>query len=334
MSDFGIHTIDTGFQRDGLVASHLLLENGHAAFIDVGVEPGIPVLLDALAGQGLATEQVDYVIVTHVHLDHAGAAGALLQVLPNARLVVHPRGARHMIDPSKLVAGATNISLKGDLTAAPGAGTAFTANGFLIAGATAVYGEEQMQQQFGQIVPVDAGRVIEADDGSMLDLAGRELLFLDTPGHARHHFCVCDHRSRGIFTGDTFGLSYRQLDTARGPFIMPTTSPVQFDPVAMHASIDRLMSLQPERVYLTHFGRVDKPAPLAAQLHRDIDDFVAMADAVRDEDNREEQLTIMMRSWLGARLEKHDVADVGKAVGFLEMDIGLNVSGLLCWLDQ
>lgn len=303
MSDFGIHTIDTGFQRDGLVASHLLVENGHAAFIDVGVEPGIPVLLDALAGQGLATEQVDYVIVTHVHLDHAGAAGALLQLLPNARLVVHPRGARHMIDPSKLVAGAT-----------------------------AVYGEEQMQQQFGQIVPVDAGRVIEADDGSMLDLAGRELLFLDTPGHARHHFCVCDLLSRGIFTGDTFGLSYRQLDTARGPFIMPTTSPVQFDPVAMHASIDRLMSLQPERVYLTHFGRVDKPAPLAAQLHRDIDDFVAMADAVRDEDNREEQLTIMMRSWLGARLEKHGVADVGKAVGFLEMDIGLNVAGLLCWL--
>jgi glyoxylase-like metal-dependent hydrolase (beta-lactamase superfamily II) len=303
MSEFGIHTIDTGFQRAGLVASHLLVEQGRAAFIDVGVEPGIPVLLDALDQQGLALEQVDYVIVTHVHLDHAGAAGRLMQQLPNARLVVHPRGARHMIDPSRLIAGAA-----------------------------AVYGEEHMEQQFGRIVPVDAGRVIEADDGSLLELAGRELLFLDTPGHARHHFCVCDHRSRGIFTGDTFGLSYRQLDTVNGPFIMPTTSPVQFDPVAMHASIDRLMSLHPERVYLTHFGRVDKPAPLAAQLHRDIDDFVAMADAVRNEDNREDQLTVMMRSWLGGRLEKHGISEIDKALEFLDMDVGLNVAGLLCWL--
>ena len=305
MPEFGIHVIDTGFMRPGFVASHLVIENGRAAFVDVGASPGIPRLMAALEGHGLSPDQVEWIIVTHVHLDHAGAAGRLLGLLPQARLLVHPRGARHMIDPSRLIAGAT-----------------------------AVYGEALMAERFGLIEAADPQRVVEGGDGSVITLGGREFLVLDTPGHARHHFCVCDSHSQGIFTGDTFGLSYRCLDTARGPFIMPSTSPVQFDPVALHASIDRLMGLRPQRMYLTHFGRVDDPAPLAGQLRRDIDDFVAMADAVRDEEQREPQLDILMRSWLRQRLDEHGVTDIDAALAFLDMDIGLNVQGLLCWLDQ
>src|SRR5690606_23693744 len=148
----------------------------------------------ALEAAGLTPADVDWLILTHVHLDHAGGAGELMACLPNARLVVHPRGARHMIDPSKLWAGAL-----------------------------AVYGEEEMQRSYGTLRPIPAERVVEAPDGHVVELAGRALRCLDTPGHARHHNAIHDEPSGCVFTGDTFGLSYRELDSARGPFVIPTT---------------------------------------------------------------------------------------------------------------
>ena len=132
----GIHVIDTGFERPRLDAAYLVVEKGRGAFIDCGVNHSVPHLLAALDGAGLAPKDVDWLILTHVHLDHGGGAGELLRHLPGARLVVHPRGARHMIDPSRLWAGAT-----------------------------AVYGEAEMQRSYGQLVPVAADRVVEAPDG-------------------------------------------------------------------------------------------------------------------------------------------------------------------------
>lgn len=212
----GIHVIDTGFVRPHLDAAYLIVEKGRGAFIDCGVNHSVPRLLAALADAGLAPGDVDWLILTHVHLDHAGGAGALMQQLPNARLVVHPRGARHMIDPSRLWAGAT-----------------------------AVYGEAEMQRSYGQLVPVAAERVVEAPDGHAVELAGRRLVCLDTPGHARHHNAIHDPASGCVFSGDTFGVSYREFDTAQGPFIVPATSPSELDPPALHRSIDRLVALQP-----------------------------------------------------------------------------------------
>src|SRR5690606_20245617 len=140
-------------------------------------------VMEALQARGLAAEDVAYVCVTHVHLDHAGGAGALMHRLPCARLVVHPRGARHMADPSRLVASAR-----------------------------AVYGEVEFARIYGDIRAVDAARIVEAPDGLVLELNSRPLRFLDTPGHARHHYCIFDEVSRSFFTGDTFGLSYREFD--------------------------------------------------------------------------------------------------------------------------
>ena len=193
----GIHTIDTGFQRPHFDAAYLVVENGRGAFVDCGTNHSVPAMLRALADAGLEPVSVDWLILTHVHLDHAGGAGELMSKLPNARLVVHPRGARHMIDPSQLVAGAA-----------------------------AVYGDAEMQRSYGMIRAVPAQRVVEARDGHVIDLAGRELVCVETPGHARHHNAVWDERSRSFFTGDTFGLSYREFDTDKGAFIVPTTSPV------------------------------------------------------------------------------------------------------------
>lgn len=305
---YGIHTIDTGFKRPGMVAAHALLHEGRAALVDVGVAPAAPRVLHALDALGVPRAAVDYILVTHVHLDHAGAAGLLMQALPQARLVVHPRGAPHMIDPSKLIAGAT-----------------------------AVYGEAQMRAEFGDIVPVPQQRVIVAEDDFTLDLAGRRLMFLDTPGHAKHHYCVYDPYSRGIFSGDTFGLSYREFDTDNGPWVFPTTTPVQFDPAAMHDSIDRLMDLGPEHMYLTHFGKVDHPGPLAGALHRHVDALAELALAHEDQApdaSRLDRLRAGVRHLVVRALRDHGCAMKDDRIqALMGADIELNAQGLDSWLQ-
>ncbi|MDD5241508.1 MAG: MBL fold metallo-hydrolase [Sulfuricella sp.] len=305
--DGGIVTIDAYHIRPGLAAIHLLVENGRAAIIDTGTNLSVPGVLAVLQQKGLHPESVDYVIVTHVHLDHAGGAGEMMRRFPNAMLVAHPRGARHMIDPSKLVAGSM-----------------------------AVYGEEGFHRTYGEIVPVPAERVIEAPHEFTVKLNGRSLLFLDTPGHARHHFCVFDERYGGIFTGDTFGLSYREFDVDGREFILPTTTPVQFEPEAAHASIDLLLSCQPRAAYLTHYGRVTQLRRLADDLHYMLDDFVRLAESVRNLDKtRHAQLTEKLGKYLLERLAAHGCRLApADSLALLANDIELNAQGLEVWLDK
>ena len=306
MSQHGIHTIDTAFQRDHFDAAYLVVEQGRGAFIDCGTNHSAPNLLAAAAAAGLTPADIDWVMVTHVHLDHAGGAGALMAELPNAKLVVHPRGAAHMIDPSRLVAGAT-----------------------------AVYGEEEMQRSYGTILPVPEARVVVAADGDVFDLQGRPLVCVDTPGHARHHYCVWDARSRSWFTGDTFGLSYRELDSANGPFILPTSSPVQFEPEALQASIARMLAQAPQAMYLTHFGRVEDVPRLAAELHEQIDAMVSLAQACHGGPDRHRDLVVALSGYYLARAQAHGCAlDDAAILELLEMDIELNAQGLEIWLDR
>src|SRR5690606_6962335 len=225
--EHGITAIDSGFERPMLDAVHLVVEGDRAALVDTASNASLPRVLAVLAAKGLSAEQVDWVLLTHVHLDHAGGAGLYLQHFPNARLTVHPRGARHMTDPTRLVAGTV-----------------------------AVYGADEARRMYGDIVPVAAERVVETPDGASVSLNGRRFEFLDTPGHARHHVCIVDERSGHVFAGDTFGLSYRELDVDGRPVVFPSTTPVQFDPPALHASIDRLLARRPDAVYVTHFGQV------------------------------------------------------------------------------
>lgn len=302
----GIYAFDAGYVRPLLAAIHLIVENGRAAIVDTGNNESLGAVERALAALDLAPECVDYVILTHIHLDHAGGAGAMMRAFPNARLVVHPRGARHMADPAKLVAGAT-----------------------------AVYGAAEVRRLYGEVLPIDAARIVEATHELRLDLAGRELLCLDTPGHARHHICIVDRKSGGIFTGDTFGLSYRELDTDGRQFIFPTTTPVQFDPQAMHASLDLLMSYRPTAMYLTHYSQVVDVAAKAAELHRLID---AHLDIARREKDSGPDRHSRMRAMLA-----HLLVDEAKAFGcqlppaeILEIfatDLELNAQGLGVWLD-
>ncbi len=306
MNPHGIHTVDTAFQRAHFDAAYLVIEEGRAAFVDCGTNHSVPRLLEALHGAGLAPDAVDWLIVTHVHLDHAGGAGLLMQHLPGAMLVAHPRAAPHLIDPSKLIAGAT-----------------------------AVYGEEEMQRSYGRIVPVAESRVRVVQDGETVSLAGRVLEFIDTPGHARHHHCIWDARSRSWFTGDTFGLSYREMDGPHGPYVLPTTTPVQFEPEALKASIARMLSYEPEAMYLTHYGRIGDVARQARALYEQIDAMVAVAVSC---DGRADRHRCLVAGLTALYLERAHALDVPlsdeEVQRLLAMDIELNAQGLGVWLDR
>ena len=302
----GIHAVDTGFHRDQFDAAYLLVHEGRAAFIDSGTNLGVPRLLASLQALGLSPEAVDFVIPTHVHLDHAGGCGLLMQALPRAQLWVHPRGARHMIDPTALWQGAM-----------------------------AVYGQAEMERSYGELVAVPAHRVHPTQDGMTLDLAGRALYVADTPGHARHHHCIWDATSRGWFTGDTFGLSYRELDTAQGAYILPTSTPVQFDPPALRASIDRMLSHEPQCMYLTHYSRVTEVPRLAALLKGQLDQMVALAEPLRDSPDRHEALKRGMLDIYATRLQSHGTALRREQIGeLLALDLELNAQGIAVWLDR
>lgn len=304
--EHGIHAVDTHYVRPGLDASHLIIEQGRAAFVDTGPSSAVPYLLAGLQRLGVAPEQVDLILLTHIHLDHAGGAGVLLRSLPNAKVAIHPRGARHMSDPRKLIEGSIGV-----------------------------YGEEAFAALYGEIAPIAAERIIVADDGMRLRLVDRELELIHTPGHALHHYCIVDRAAGAIFSGDNFGISYRDLDTARGAFIYPTTTPVHFDPQAMHASLDRIMSYRPEAIYLTHYSRVTELERLAADLHECVDGFVAIARRHATHPDRAARIRQDMFEYLSRRLDAHGfAADEARRRQIIGFDVELNSQGLEVWLDR
>lgn len=304
--EHGISAIDAQFHRPKRAAIHLIVEKGAAALVDTGTSFSIPGVIASLEHKRIAVEDVAYVILTHIHLDHAGGASECMRLFPNAKLVVHPRGASHMANPARLVAGAMGV-----------------------------YGEAEFKRVYGEIYPIDAARIIEAPDESRIDLNGRSLLFIDTPGHARHHNCIFDERSQSFFTGDTFGVSYREFDANGLEFVFPTTSPVQFDPAAAHASIDRIMRYQPRYAYLTHYSQIGNLAHHAQSLHELLDAHVEIAQRAKNDEDRQAVISKALREILLQRLTQQSCRLSLDAIDeLLRSDIRLNTQGLIHWLDQ
>lgn len=306
----GIYCIETELYRQGLASCYLVVEDKQAAFIDTGTFHTVPHLLNVLNDLGLNTDNVAYVIPTHVHLDHAGGAGELMAHCPNATLVTHPKGAPHMIDPAKLQAGAT-----------------------------AVYGEQAFARDYGKLVPIEAARVIAADDNYTIDLNGRTLTLLDTPGHANHHCCIFDTKTKTCFTGDTFGISYREFDTseqAQDTWIFAPTTPVAFDPDAWHHSLDKLLALAPQAMCLTHYGRVTDIERLANDLRTSIDALRAIALSEEDNiDGRLERIHKQVSEHLIASAQAHgSTLDTNTMRDLLTVDTKLNAQGLEVWLQR
>ena len=304
--DAGIQAIDTEYARPMQDASHLIVEDGRAAFVDTGINSSVPLLLDALNGENLDVGDVDYVFLTHIHLDHAGGAGKLMQALPNARCVIHPRGAPHMADPTKIIAGTE-----------------------------AVYGVQRTREIYGTIEPIDAKRIVESTDEGWFVLNGRDLQTIYTEGHARHHYVLNDPSSRGVFAGDSFGISYREFDTDAGEFIFPSATPIDFDPDAAHVAYERILECEPDCVYLTHYSRVQDLDRLAADLHAGIEAYRAMALANESADDRPAALRQSMFDYFAERLRAHGFSgDRDTMKDILVIDVELNAQGLDVWLER
>jgi glyoxylase-like metal-dependent hydrolase (beta-lactamase superfamily II) len=301
----GVCAVDTDYVRPGLAAAHLIQHAGRAAFVDVGTNHSVPALLAALDQLGVAREAVDYVFVTHVHLDHAGGIGRLMRELPAARAVLHPRGATHVTAPEKLIAASK-----------------------------VVYGDQRYHALYGDILPVPAERVMVTADGQRIALGGRPFECVHTPGHALHHQCFVDLDHASIFTGDTFGLSYRELDTEQGAFIVPTTTPTQFDPDQLVASIRRLLGYRPQAMYLMHYSRVTGVPRLGAELEAGVRLLVDIARKHGAAGGEGAIAAEIRAAWLqlarrhGCTLSDAAIAEV------LDMDVQLNAQGLVTWLER
>lgn len=304
----GVYAVDTGFVRPQFDASYIVTQRAPSseriAIIDTGTNYSVPRILATLSDLECTLDQVDFIILTHVHLDHAGGAGKLMQACPQAQLVVHPRGSKHMIDPTALRAGAVSV-----------------------------YGEEIVEKDYGQLLPIEAERVLCAEDGHMINLAGRVLVCLDTPGHAKHHITIWDQMSHGAFTGDTFGLSYREFDTEKGPFILPTTTPIHFDPKALRISLKRIMALKPDCIYPTHFSKLTGVPRLYQKLTDMLTQVENLGKSLEKADHRHELLKNGLLNLYIQELRNHgcQLSD-SKIEQLLSTDIELNAQGMGVWL--
>ena len=302
----GIVALDSGMVWPLMTACYVLETDDAVALIEVGSNASVERILKVLESRGRRPDEVSHVVVTHVHLDHAGGAGELVARMPNAQFVVHPYGSRHMIDPSRLEASTRDV-----------------------------YGDEAFDAMYGSLKPISPERVLIMEDGDSLEVGSRPLTFMDSPGHARHHFCIWDEQTRGWFTGDTFGISYRQFDTESGAFIFPTTTPVQFDPEPLIASIDRMMERSPDNMYLTHFGRVQDVQRLAEMEKKAIQRLVEIAEQHEGAENRTRAIEVDMMEWLLAGALEHGVSLSESAIReILQDDVVLNTQGIEFWLDH
>lgn len=298
----GIYAVDSGYEGVELAAVYLIVDDGHVAVVDTAHNAALEPTLEAMKQLGLSSDRVDYVCLTHVHLDHAGGAGRFMREFPNAKLVVHARGAKHMIDPEKLMAGVREV-----------------------------YGPEETERMYGELVPVPKDRVITPEDGQELQLGSRTIVCMDTPGHAKHHLAFYDTKAGAVFTGDVFGMCYSGLRNGNRIGIVATTSPVQFDPEAMHKSIDRITALHPKAIYPTHFGEIKNVEEIAADLHRQIDAHVKIAEEAKGNiDVIREKLKALLLD--ESRLQGWNITQE-ESDRLFRMVIDLNAQGLQVWYN-
>ena len=307
-------TLDADPANPGLVASYLRVAvaegvaEGECAFIETNTAHSLPILLAALDEHRLSRDAVRYVIVTHAHLDHAGGASAVMQACPKATLLAHPRAARHLIDPTKLVASATKV-----------------------------YGAERFAALYGVIAPIAGDRVRALDDGAEVPLGDASLRFLHTRGHAKHHFVVSDPALEAVFTGDTLGLVYPRLQRA-GLFTLASTSPTDFEPAHARSSIDRILALGAKTAYLTHFGPVRDIEGVARQLRRCVDDSEAWLVEATGSQAPLAEVEARLQDQIRAAITRQ-AEEVGLVLGpsdwdALALDVDLNAQGIAFVADR
>jgi len=288
--------------REKVAAAFLLKEGDRAAIVETNTNHAIPHIMQTMTEEGVQPEQVEWIIVTHAHLDHAGGASALLKKCPNATLVAHPKAAPHLIDPSRLLKSAKDI-----------------------------YGEETFQELYGTIKPIPEDRVKVPEDGESLSLGERELRLFFTRGHANHHFCVHDVSEKVVFAGDNFGIIYPALQH-HGLFAFPSTPPTDFDALAAIESIDKILATGANRVFPTHFGEVTELEAIASQLREQLQTFHEWIEEVDASGQPDEALDALfdkrIRAHFDTKCEALGIPADNPHRRLLEIDVMLNGQGL------
>ena len=296
-----ITTIDCNYVFPEIAASFLMKEGENSIFIETNTSKSIPYLLKELENQSLKKENVKYIIITHVHLDHAGGTSELLKHCPNATVLAHPKAAPHIISPERLVKSSQQV-----------------------------YGEEKFLELYGKIEPVPSDRVKTINDGDTLEFGNRKLTFLHTRGHANHHFVIFDSGTNSIFTGDSFGMGYKNLQLGSKPFLFPSTTPTDYNYEEAIKSIDRIIHTNAERAYLTHFGEWNFMKEGALQLKdmlSKIEEFrLKLSNSDIEDDDLQNHLSNYLKSILSEEIHSRGLGE--KELEFLRFDIDINAMGL------
>ncbi|RXT02329.1 MBL fold metallo-hydrolase [Ammoniphilus sp. CFH 90114] len=300
-----IHLIDGhDLGVPGRTGTYVLHEE-QLTIVETSASPSVPYILDGFKELGIDPADLKYIIVTHIHLDHAGGAGLLLQSCPQAKVVVHPKGARHLAQPSRLIEGAK-----------------------------AVYGD-QFDTLFHPIIPVPEDRLITKADGETLEIGPNcKLRFLDTPGHANHHFSIYDPVSNGIFTGDTLGVYYHQLEAAGMSFCLPSTSPNQFDPESMLNSMERIRNLDVDRIFFGHFSVAERTSDIYNQVEKWVPIFVNVAEETLNQGGNESEVYRRLYQVVQDYLLERQIPTDHPVYDILKLDLEVGAMGLVHYLKK
>ncbi|MGD8191413.1 MBL fold metallo-hydrolase [Brevibacillus ginsengisoli] len=280
-----------------------VIEDEQLTLIETSASPSLPYLLKGLQTLGLDPHDVRYIIVTHIHLDHAGGAGLFLKEYPNATVVVHPKGARHLANPERLIAGAREVY------------------------------KDQFDPFFAPLLPVPEDKLLIKNHEDTLCIGpNRTLTFYDTPGHANHHFSIYDPVSNGMFTGDTVGVKYAQLDELDFPFYLPSTSPNQFHPDRMLESIHLFESKKLDRIYFGHFGMSENVSEVYRQVKEWLPVFVDTAAALLQEGKGASAITASLYQQVQEYLVSHGIPESHPAFDVVKLDLEICAMGLVDYL--
>ena len=302
-----IFCFDANYFRKNFAAIHFVNQNNKILIVDTATNHSAKRFLKTLQNMSISPESVEWIVLTHVHLDHAGGAGLLMKMCPNAQLAVHPRGVRHMVNPEKLWASVISV-----------------------------YGEKEAENQYGQLIPVDENRVVAVGEGEVIRFQNRRLQIFDAPGHANHHIVIFDEESKSFFTGDAFGIAYPELTSEDGEFIFISSTPTQFEPVKFDATIKKILEQKPKSCFLTHFSKITNIEKNGYELLKQINEYVTITQQVRNNhENQQERIRVELFELLYKKAKKVNLNISKHEFGnLLSLDLSLNAQGLEYWNNK
>ena len=297
----GIWRIDVLHPLAGKTCCYLLIHQDEAALIDCGAQNGIPAILSTVAAVGLAAEQIKWIIPTHVHLDHAGATGALSQHFPNATVGGHADTIKHLLSPHDKLLSAVRT----------------------------LYGDKFYTEHYGEVVAIAAARAKILADNETIMVGGRQLTILHTPGHAWHHLSVYDASGGVFFAGDAYGVSFADVNQD-AIFIAPVMPPTQFNPPAARQTLRRLQGLDAEYAALAHFDIIKNSAELADRQIAILDEWEAAANNLSPGDKFYTQFRRYLHEWYQTAAN----FSAEKVTQYYSGDIHLTASGYAHWRNK